>query len=82
MKIRLLEILYVNPFECLDHEDPYTHLTKFYGIVGIPYNEEEAVSLRNCSKIQSINSPPKNKTILEETFTQSMTTTASSQRNT
>lgn len=34
MKKRLLQIIYVNPFSSLDHEDPYTRLTKFYEIVG------------------------------------------------
>lgn len=40
----LLQILYANPFTGLDHEDPYTHLTKFYeivGTVGAPEEEEE-----------------------------------------
>ena len=34
MKTGLLQILYANPFTGPDHEDPYTHLTKFYEIVG------------------------------------------------
>lgn len=33
MKTGLHQILYVNPFTGLDHEDPYTHLNKFYEIV-------------------------------------------------
>lgn len=32
MKTELLQILYANPFVGLDHEDPYTHLNKFYEI--------------------------------------------------
>lgn len=46
MKTDLLQILYANPFAGLNHEDPYTHLTKFYeivGTVGAPEAEEEQV---------------------------------------
>ena len=32
MKTDILQILYVNPFTKLDHEDQYTHITKFYEI--------------------------------------------------
>lgn len=32
MKTRLLQIIYAKPFTWLDHEDPYTHLIKFYEI--------------------------------------------------
>lgn len=49
MKIVLLQILYANPFTGLDHEDPYTHLTKFYEIVGTtkaPESKEEQVFKR------------------------------------
>lgn len=47
MKIGLLQILYENPFIGLDHEDPYTHLTKFYEIVGtLGSPEEEQVFMR------------------------------------
>ena len=35
MKTELLQILYENPFIGLDHEDPYTHLTRFYEIFGM-----------------------------------------------
>lgn len=34
MKTRILQLLYANPFIGLDHEDPYTHLTKSYEIAG------------------------------------------------
>lgn len=34
MKTELLQILYANSFTELDHVDPYTHLIKFYEIVG------------------------------------------------
>src|SRR3954471_19540778 len=30
----LLQLLYQNPFTGADHEDPFTHLTKFYEIAG------------------------------------------------
>ncbi|MCI47822.1 hypothetical protein A2U01_0069064, partial [Trifolium medium] len=30
MKTGLLQLLYVNPFSGLPHEDPYNHLVKFY----------------------------------------------------
>ena len=46
MKTDLRQILYVNPFTELDHEDTYTFLTKFYeiaGTVGAPKAEEEQV---------------------------------------
>src|ERR1044072_4553178 len=44
MKTGLLQILYANPFHGHDHEDPYTHLTKFYEIAGAaraPEDQEE-----------------------------------------
>lgn len=34
MKTGLLQIIYANSFSGVDHEDPYTHLTKFYELVG------------------------------------------------
>lgn len=34
MKSGLLQILFVNPFVDLDHENPHTHLTKFYELFG------------------------------------------------
>lgn len=34
MKARLLQIIYIIPFAGLDHENSYTHLTKFYKIYG------------------------------------------------
>lgn len=49
MKIGLLQIIYANPFTGLDHEYPYTHLTKFYelvGMLGAPEVEEEADFMR------------------------------------
>lgn len=49
MKIGLLQIIYANPFAGLDHEDPYTHLTKFYelvGMLGAPEAEEDADFMR------------------------------------
>src|ERR1051325_2480025 len=44
MKTGLLQLLYANPFHGHDHEDPYTHLTKFYEIADVaraPEAEEE-----------------------------------------
>src|ERR1044072_7719045 len=44
MKTGLLQFLYANPFHGHDHEDPYTHLTKFYeiaGAAGAPEDQEE-----------------------------------------
>lgn len=44
MKTRILKLLYANPFTGLDHEDPYTHLTKFYEIdrtIGVSEADEE-----------------------------------------
>ncbi|XP_058759422.1 uncharacterized protein LOC131632709 [Vicia villosa] len=44
MKTGLLQLLYQNPFTGLDHEDPFTHLTKFYEIartISAPAAEEE-----------------------------------------
>ncbi|XP_050878319.1 uncharacterized protein LOC127082138 [Lathyrus oleraceus] len=32
MKTEILQLLYANPFTWLDHEDPYTYITKFYEI--------------------------------------------------
>lgn len=49
MKIRLLQIIYVNLFVGLDHEDPYTRLTKFYELfstLGASKAEEEALFMR------------------------------------
>lgn len=49
MKTGLLHIIYANPFAGLDHEDPYTHLTKFYeltGTLGAPEVEEKANFIR------------------------------------
>ena len=49
MKTGILQLLYVNPFAGLDHEDPHYHLTKFYeisGSVGAPEAEEEQVFKR------------------------------------
>lgn len=34
MKTGILQLLYENRFTWIDHEDPYTHLTKFYEISG------------------------------------------------
>ena len=39
----------MNPFTGLDHEDPYTHLNKFYeifGTLGAPEVEEEPMFMR------------------------------------
>src|ERR1043165_6917717 len=44
MKTGLLQFLYASPFHGHDHEDPYTHLTKFYeiaGAAGAPEDQEE-----------------------------------------
>lgn len=44
MKTRILQLLYEKPFTGLDHEDPYTHLTKFFeisGTIGAPKVDEE-----------------------------------------
>src|ERR1044072_1254943 len=41
--------MYANPFAGLDHENPYTHLTKFYelcGTAGLTQDEEDVVFLR------------------------------------
>ncbi|XP_058767248.1 uncharacterized protein LOC131640898 [Vicia villosa] len=49
MKTGMLQIMYANPFSGFNHEDPYTHLTKFYeiaGTLGTPAAEEEAVFMR------------------------------------
>lgn len=49
MKMVLLQIIYANPIAGLDHEDHYTHLTKFYeltGTIGAPEVEEEAFFIR------------------------------------
>lgn len=49
MKIGLLQILYANLLVGLYYEDPYTHLTKFYNVVGtlgMSNNEEEAVFIQ------------------------------------
>lgn len=45
MKTWLLQILYVNPFIGLDHEYPYTHLTKFYELSGTLRAVEEEKTL-------------------------------------
>jgi hypothetical protein len=34
MKTGILQLLYASPFTGMDHEDPFTHLTKFYEIAG------------------------------------------------
>ena len=42
-------MVYANPFAGLDHEDPYTHLIKFYELAGTldaPAAEEEAIFMR------------------------------------
>ena len=49
VKSGLVQLMYANPFAGLDHENPYTHLTKFYelcGTAGLTQAEEEAVFLR------------------------------------
>lgn len=49
MKTGILQLLYENPFTGLDHEDPYTHLTKFYEIIDAtkaPEAEEKQVFKR------------------------------------
>lgn len=49
MKTDLLQIMYVNPFAGLDHENTYTDLIKFYEISGTlkaPEEDEEATFLR------------------------------------
>src|ERR1044072_7677797 len=49
VKSGLVQLMYANPFARLDHENPYTHLTKFYelcGTAGLTQAEEEAVFLR------------------------------------
>lgn len=41
--------MYANPFTWIDHEYTYTHLTKFYeivGIIGAPEADEEQVFKR------------------------------------
>ena len=49
MKTGILQLLYANPFTGMDHEDPYTHLIKFYeiaGSTGIDETGEEALFKR------------------------------------
>lgn len=49
MKMGLSQIIYANPFTGLDHEDPYTHVTKFYKLadtMGAPEVEKEAIFMR------------------------------------
>src|ERR1044072_6606287 len=49
VKSGLVQLMYANPFAGLDHENPYTHLTKCYelcGTAGLTHAEEEAVFLR------------------------------------
>lgn len=51
MKTGLLQILYANPFACLDYEDQYTHLMKFYeilGTLGASEDEEDMVYYYSC----------------------------------
>lgn len=51
MKTGLIQILYAKSFTRLNHEDPYTHLTKFYeivGTIGASEAEEEQVCKRLC----------------------------------
>ena len=81
MKTGLLKIIYANPFVGLDHEDPYTHLTKLYelvGTLGAPEVEEEddfmrlfPHSLIGKAKDWYLDQPNKTMTnwnILEENF--------------
>ncbi|XP_020236625.1 uncharacterized protein LOC109816146 [Cajanus cajan] len=49
IKLALLSLITANQFAGMDHEDPYTHLSTFYeliGTMGIPGEDEEAVYLR------------------------------------
>lgn len=49
MKIGFLQILNTNPFVGLDHEDTYTHVTKFYELsstLGAPEEGEKAMIIR------------------------------------
>lgn len=49
MKTWLLYIIYANPFAGLDHEYPYTHLTKFYALtstLGASEAKEDVVFMR------------------------------------
>ncbi|XP_020235005.1 uncharacterized protein LOC109814900 [Cajanus cajan] len=49
MKPTLLSLITANQFAGMDHEDPYTHLSTFYeliGTMGVPGEDEEAVYLR------------------------------------
>nr|KYP63753.1 hypothetical protein KK1_018335 [Cajanus cajan] len=49
MKPALLSLITANQFAGMDHEDPYTHLSTFYeiiGTMGVPGEDEEAVYLR------------------------------------
>lgn len=49
MKIGIVQLLYASPFTGNDHEDPFTHLTKFYeiaGATGVDEASEEALFKR------------------------------------
>ncbi|CAI8593035.1 unnamed protein product [Vicia faba] len=49
MKTGILQLLYHNPFTRLDHEYPYTHLTKLFeitGAIGAPEEDEEQIFKR------------------------------------
>ena len=46
MKTGILSLMYQNPFQGKDHEDPFAHLTKFYEIAGAAgVDEEQELSL-------------------------------------
>jgi len=46
MKPTLLSLIIANQFDGLDNEDPYIHLTKFYGTMGISRENEKVAYLR------------------------------------
>ncbi|GAU48428.1 hypothetical protein TSUD_405580 [Trifolium subterraneum] len=81
IKPGLLQILYANPFAGFNHEDPYSHLTKFYEIadtLGASEAEEKVVFMRmfphsliGKAKEWYLDQPAQimtNWTALEETF--------------